>query len=121
MVIMVEHRRSLAGLIAGLVARLTGTIVMVRAINIGICIRMVLVCVPMLVMPKMMRLTLQTFMQAVRLHGSPDGLERQQHQQENGNQATHDKKYIGKGAQKLTPGTSAHTCRPVGLPGRLRG
>ena len=88
MVIMIEHRRRLAGLIAGL----TGAIVMVRAISINADIRVVL----MLVMPKMMRLALHTFMQAVRFHGSPDGLERQQHQQENGDQSTHGFQCIGR-------------------------
>ncbi|TDP79408.1 hypothetical protein EV672_11438 [Aquabacterium commune] len=31
----------------------------------------------MLVVPEMMRLTLRVFMQAIRFHGSPNGLERQ--------------------------------------------
>lgn len=58
----------------------------------AIGLRMVL----MLVVPKMMRLTLRTFMQAVRLHGRPDGLERQQYKQEDGDQSTHGTEYIGR-------------------------
>lgn len=80
MVIVVDHRRCLAGVFAAI------TMVGAR----GICM------VLMLVVPKMMRLTLITFVQTVRLHGSPDGLERQQYKQKNGDQSTHDNQYIGR-------------------------
>jgi hypothetical protein len=79
MVIVIEHRRCLAGVI--------GAIIMVSAIGIS--------KVLVLVVPKMMRLTRSTFVQAVRFHGSPNGLKRQQYQQENGDQSTHGAQYIG--------------------------
>lgn len=80
MVIVVDHRRCLAGVFAAI------TMVGAR----GICM------VLMLVVPQMMRLTLVTFVQAVRLHGRPDGLERQQYKQKNGDQSTHGNQYIGR-------------------------
>ena len=80
MVIVINHRRCLAGVF--------GAVTMVSTIGVSMVL--------MLVVPKMLRLTLITFMQAIRLHGSPDGLERQQYQQENGDQSTHGNQYIGK-------------------------
>lgn len=79
MVIVIEHRRCLAGVL--------GVVIMLG--DVGICV------VLMLVVPEMMRLTLRVFMQAIRFHGSPNGLERQQDQQENGDQSTHGTEYIG--------------------------
>lgn len=61
MVIVIEHRRGLAGVL--------GVVIMLG--DVGICV------VLMLVVPEMMRLTLRVFMQAIRFHGSPNGLERQ--------------------------------------------
>lgn len=80
MVIVIEHCRCLAGVL--------GAFIMVSTIGVRVVL--------MLVVPKMMRLTLSTFVQAVRFHGSPNGLERQQDQQENGNQSTHGFQYIGR-------------------------
>ncbi|MEY2844415.1 MAG: hypothetical protein RI920_2452 [Pseudomonadota bacterium] len=79
MVIVIEHRRCLAGVL--------GVVIMLGDVGIRVVL--------MLVVPKMMRLTLSTFVQAVRFHGSPNGLERQQDQQENGDQSTHGNEYIG--------------------------
>jgi hypothetical protein len=64
MVIVIEHCRCLASVLCA--------VIMVSAI--GVCV------VLMLVVPKMVRLTLSTFVQAVRFHGSPYGLERQHYQ-----------------------------------------
>ena len=80
MVIVINHRRCFAGVL--------GAVIMLSALSISMVL--------MLVVPKMLRLTLITFMQAVRFHSSPDGLERQQYQQENGDQSTHGSQYIGK-------------------------
>lgn len=79
MVIVIEHHRCLGVLAA---------VSMVSASHISMVL--------MRVVPKMMRLTLVTFVQAVRLHGRPDGLERQQYKQENGDQSTHGNQYIGR-------------------------
>lgn len=79
MVIVIEHRRCLAGVL--------GVVIMLGDVGIRVVL--------MLVVPEMMRLTLRVFMQAIRFHGSPNGLERQQDQHENGDQSTHGTEYIG--------------------------
>ncbi len=79
MVIVIEHRRRFSCVL--------GTTIMVSAIGVSMML--------MLVMPKVLRLTLSIFVQAIRLHRRPNGLERQQYQQENGDQSTHGYQYIG--------------------------
>lgn len=73
MVIMNKHRRCLAAF------------VMVNTIGNSM----------VLMVSDMMRLVLATFVKAIWLHGSPNGLERRQHQQEIGEQSTHGRQYIG--------------------------
>ncbi len=80
MVIVIKHRRCLADVVPAAL--------MVIAISISIVL--------MLVVSQMLRLTLVTFVQAVRLHRRPDGLERQQYKQKDGDQSTHGSQYIGR-------------------------
>jgi hypothetical protein len=80
MVIVLGHRVAFA--------RFPSAVTLVR-VN-GIHTRMVL----MLVVTKMGRWALRAFMHAIRLHRSPDGLQRQQEQQENGDQSAHGWQYI---------------------------
>ncbi len=85
MVIVVEHRRSRAVFVS-----VTTMVVMV---GVGVV---------MLVVPQVMGFGLAAFVQAIRLHGRPDGLERQQYQQEKGDPSTHGPQYIGRpGAQHI--------------------
>lgn len=86
MVVVIKHRRRLA--------RVLAVITMVSSRFISVML--------MLMVAKVMRLTLTGFMQAIRFHGSPDGLERQQYQQKNGDQSTHGAQYIGTTDMNLT-------------------
>jgi hypothetical protein len=80
MVIVVEHGGG----------RAVGLIVTVLVNTLG---RLSVVLV--LVVSQVMRVALAALVKAIRLHGRPDGLKRQQYQQENGDPSTHGGQYIG--------------------------